>query len=209
MIKCNVTINGIVSRTASMRTNKEGKSYISFAVKISILAKAGSGKQVEVFVSKNGTTAELLSYVTGQRIELKGVLTFRKREENLYLNFHADSVDFHPQSERDAIEGTIEFRGTVGKQVEEKRDKKGNAYSVFSAFSTEKHEENFAFTWVRFIRFSAEKESWLQPKARICAKGVLELSIYLDKINLSCRVEEMAEWVKPVMTNGTEDELPF
>ena len=42
MIKCNVTINGIVSRTASMRTNKEGKSYISFAVKISILAKAGS-----------------------------------------------------------------------------------------------------------------------------------------------------------------------
>ena len=169
MIKCNVTINGIVSRTASMRTNKEGKSYISFAVKISILAKAGSSKQVEVFVSKNGTTAELLSYVTGQRIELKGVLTFRKREENLYLNFHADSV----------------------------------------AFSTEKHEENFAFTWVRFIRFSAEKESWLQPKARICAKGVLELSIYLDKINLSCRVEEMAEWVKPVMTNGTEDELPF
>lgn len=81
MIKCNVTINGIVSRTASMRTNKEGKSYISFAVKISILAKAGSSKQVEVFVSKNGTTAELLSYVTGQRIELKGVLTFRKREE--------------------------------------------------------------------------------------------------------------------------------
>ena len=64
MIKCNVTINGIVSRTASMRTNKEGKSYISFAVKISILAKAGSSKQVEVFVSKNGTTAELLSYVT-------------------------------------------------------------------------------------------------------------------------------------------------
>jgi len=115
MIKCNVTINGIVSRTASMRTNKEGKSYISFAVKISILAKAGSSKQVEVFVSKNGTTAELLSYVTGQRIELKGVLTFRKREENLYLNFHADSVDFHPQSERDAIEGTIEFRGTVNK----------------------------------------------------------------------------------------------
>ena len=114
MIKCNVTINGIVSRTASMRTNKEGKSYISFAVKISILAKAGSSKQVEVFVSKNGTTAELLSYVTGQRIELKGVLTFRKREENLYLNFHADSVDFHPQSERAAIEGTIVFRGPVG-----------------------------------------------------------------------------------------------
>lgn len=209
MIKCNVTMNGIVSRTASMRTNKEGKSYIGFAVKTTLLAKAGNSKQVEVFVSKDGTAAELPSYGAGQRIELKGVLTFRKREENLYLNFYAESVDFHPQNERDLIEGTIEFRGTVGKQVEEKRDKRGSAYSVFSAFSTEKHEENFAFTWVRFIRFSAEKESWLQPKARICAKGMLELSVYLDKINLSCRVEEIAEWVKPAVTNGTESELPF
>jgi len=209
MIKCNVTMNGIVSRTASMRTNKEGKSYIGFAVKTTILAKAGSSKQVEVFVSKDGPAAELPLYVAGQRIELKGVLTFRKREENLYLNFYAESVDFHPQNERDVIEGTIEFRGTVGKQVEEKRDKRGNAYSVFSAFSTEKHEENFVFTWVRFIRFSAEKESWLQPKTRICAKGMLELSVYLDKINLSCRVEEIAEWVKPAVTNRTEGELSF
>lgn len=209
MIKCNVTINGIVSRTASMRTNKEGKSYIGFAVKTTLLAKAGSSKQVEIFVSKDGTAAELPSYVAGQRIELKGVLTFRKREENLYLNFYAESVDFQPQNERDAIEGSIEFRGTVGKQVEEKRDKRGNAYSVFSAFSTEKQEENFAFTWVRFIRFSAEREDWLQPKARICAKGILELSVYLDKINLSCRVEEMTEWVKPAVTNGSEEELPF
>ena len=39
MIKCNVTMNGIVSRTASMRTNKEGKSYIGFAVKTTILAR--------------------------------------------------------------------------------------------------------------------------------------------------------------------------
>lgn len=86
MIKCNVTINGIVSRTASMRTNKEGKSYIGFAVKTTIPAKAGGCKQVEIFVSKDGTDAELPSYVAGQRIGLKGVLTFRKREENLYLS---------------------------------------------------------------------------------------------------------------------------
>ena len=204
MIKCNVTINGIVSRTASMRTNKEGKSYIGFAVKTTIPAKAGGCKQVEIFVSKDGTDAELPSYVAGQRIGLKGVLTFRKREENLYLNFHAESVDFLPENERDAIEGTIKFRGTVGKQVEKKRDKRGNPYWVFSAFSTEKHEENFSFSWVRFICFTAEKDGWLHPKARICAKGVLELSVYLDKINLSCRVEEMREWVKPAVTNETE-----
>lgn len=86
MIKCNVTINGIVSRTASMRTNKEGKSYIGFAVKTTIPAKAGGCKQVEIFVSKDGTDAELPSYVVGQRIGLKGVLTFRKREENLSIS---------------------------------------------------------------------------------------------------------------------------
>ena len=65
----------------------------------------------------------------------------------------------------------------------------------FSVFSTEKLDVIFSFTWVRFICFTAEKDGWLQPKARICAKGVLELSVYLDKINLSCRVEEMREWM--------------
>lgn len=207
MIRCNVTMTGVVSRAASMRTNKEGKSYVSFAVKTTIAAKTGSSKQVEVFVWKDGTEAELPSYVAGQRIALTGVLTFRKREENLYLNLSTERVDFHPTQGQDGIEGFIEFRGTVGKQVESKTDKNGNAYSVFSAFSTEKHEANFAFTWVRFIRFSAERESWLQPKTRICAKGVLELSVYLDKINLSCRVEEIAEWVKPA--NEAENKLPF
>lgn len=207
MIRCNVTMTGMVSRAASMRTNKEGKSYVSFAVKTTIAAKTGSSKQVEVFVWKDGTEAELSSYAVGQRIALTGVLTLRKREENLYLNLSAECVDFHPIQEQDGIEGSIEFIGTVGKQVESKTDKRGKAYLVFSAFSTEKHESNFIFTWVRFIRFSAEKENWLQPKARICAKGVLELSTYLDKINLSCRVEEIAEWVKPA--NEAEDQLPY
>ena len=53
-------------------------------------------------------------------------------------------------------------------------------------------------------RILTEKDGWLQPKARICAKGVLELSVYLDKINLSCRVEEMREWVKPAVTGCNE-----
>lgn len=97
MIKCNVTINGIVSRTASMRTNKRGILH-RLCRETTIPAKAGGCKQVEIFVSKDGTDAELPSYVVGQRIGLKGVLTFRKREENLYFNFHAKSVDFLPET---------------------------------------------------------------------------------------------------------------
>ena len=86
--------------------------------------------------------------------------------------------------------------GRPAKQVEEKTDKKGGKYLVFSAFSTEKDGEAFAFTWVRFIRFSTEREAFLAPKAGITAKGKLELSAYLDKLNIACRVEELAEWVK-------------
>ena len=184
MIKCNVTINGTVSRTATVRTNSEGQTFICFAVKATIPAKSGAGKQVEISVSK------------GTRMEMQGVLTFRKRGDNLYLNFHADTVDFAPASGKDSIVGHIEFRGTIGKQVEEKTDKKGGKYLVFSAFSTEKDGEAFAFTWVRFIRFSTEREAFLAPKAGITAKGKLELSAYLDKLNIACRVEELAEWVK-------------
>ena len=196
MIKCNVTINGTVSRAATVRTNSEGQTFICFGVKATIPAKSGAGKQVEISVSKDGGETDTTRYAVGTRVEMRGTLTFRKRDNNLYLNFHADAVDFAPASDKDSIAGDIEFRGTIGKQVEEKTDKKGGKYLVFSAFSTEKDGDAFAFTWVRFIRFSAEREAFLAPKTGITAKGKLELSAYLDKLNIACRVEELTEWVK-------------
>ena len=204
MIKCNVTINGTVSRAATVRTNSEGQSFICFTVKATIPAKLGAGKQVEISVSMDGEETDTTSYAVGARVEMQGTLTFRKRSDNLYLNFHADAVDFTPASDKDNIEGDIEFRGTIGKQVEEKTDKKGGKYLVFSAFSTEKDGDAFAFTWVRFIRFSAEREAFLVPKTGITAKGKLELSAYLDKLNIACRVEELAEWVKKEHNNQTQ-----
>ena len=41
MIKCNVTICGTVSRAAQMRTNKEGKPFMTLGVSIVIPAKSG------------------------------------------------------------------------------------------------------------------------------------------------------------------------
>ena len=194
MIKCNVTINGTVSRAAAVRTGSDGRTFTCFAVKTTIPAKSGAGKQVEVSVSMDGQ--ETIPITICARIGMQGTLTFRKRGEALYLNFHADSLDASPASDKDSITGNIEFRGTIGKQVEEKTDKKGGKYLVFSAFSTVNDGEAFAFTWVRFIRFSAEREAFLAPKTGITAKGKLELSAYLDKLNIACRVEELAEWVK-------------
>ena len=201
MIKCNVTINGTVSRAATVRTNSEGQSFICFSVKTTIPAKSGAGKQVEISVSRNGGETDTTQYGVGARVETRGTLTFRKRGDSLYLNFHADAVDFAPATDKDSIAGNIEFRGTIGKQVEEKTDKKGGKYLVFSAFSTEKDGDALAFTWVRFIRFSAEREAFLVPKSGITAKGKLELTAYLDKLNIACRVEELAEWVKKECNN--------
>lgn len=197
MIKCNVTVNGVISRAASMRTGKEGKAYISFAVKVNVSSKDGdSCKAVEVSVLQEGNSNELAQYSSGTRVELKGSLTFRKRESNFYFNFHADSVDFSPVNNQDGIVGSMEFKGTIGKQVDEKMDKKGRQYLIFSAFSTEKDGDVFEYTWVRFIRFSPEHEAFLTPKGKVHINGTLEISIYQDKINLGCRVEEISEWVK-------------
>ena len=197
MIKCNVTVNGVISRAASMRTGKEGKAYISFAVKVNVSSKdGGSCKAVEVSVLQEGGSDELAQYSSGTRVELKGSLTFRKRESNFYFNFHADSVEFSPVNNQDGIAGSMEFKGTVGKQVDEKTDKKGRKYLIFSAFSTEKDGDVFEYTWVRFIRFAPEQEAFLTPKGKIHINGTLEISIYQDTSNLGSRVEEVSEWVR-------------
>lgn len=197
MIKCNVTVNGVISRAALMRTGKEGKAYISFAVKVNVSSKdRETGKSVEVSVLQEGDSNELAQYSPGTRVEMKGSLTFRKRESNFYFNFHAQSVEFSPVNDQDGIAGSMEFKGTIGKQVDEKTDKKGKQYLIFSAFSTEKDGDVFEYTWVRFIRFASEHEAFLVPKGKIHINGTLEISIYQDKINLGCRVEEISEWVR-------------
>lgn len=90
----------------------------------------------------------------------------------------------------------MEFKGKVGKDIDMKKGKNGKAFLMFSAFSAEKIGEEFAFTWVRFVRFSEEKEEWLQSKATIEAKGELEISVYNDRLNLGCKVAELNQWKK-------------
>lgn len=193
MIKCNVTLNGVISRAATMRSGSEGKQFIGFSVKVIIPGKTGN-KEVEVSVSKDGTEAEAAMFTMGTRIEATGTLTFKKREEKLYLNFRCENANLSPQHDKSGIEGSLEFKGTIGKQVEEKTDRKGKAYITFSAFSAEKTGEDFSYTWVRFIRFSSQKESFLSPKSKICVKGQLELSAYYDNIGISCRIDEISEY---------------
>ena len=121
MIKCNVTVCGTISRQAQMRANKEGKQFISFGISVVVQAKTGINKTIEISVAKDGNNqAELVNYPIGSRVEVAGVLQFHKKGDVLYLNLSALGVNSFNAGNQDAITGSIEFRGTIGKQVEVK-----------------------------------------------------------------------------------------
>lgn len=202
MIKCNVTVCGIVAQQAAMRTSKEGKPFLAVPVKVVVPARNGSDKTIEISVRKDGSEADIADYRVGERIEVTGTLTLKQRGDKLYFNLSADDVDFSPKTDEDAVTGEMEFRGKVGKRIDERTDKKGNPYLQFSAHSTEKVGESFESIWVRFIRFDAERETWLQPGCRVQVKGEVNLSAYNDSLNISCKVAEMSEAVKPEYNNN-------
>lgn len=106
------------------------------------------------------------------------------------------------------VEGEMHFRGTLGKNIEMKTDKKNRPYLACSAYSAEKVADGFEYTWVRFIRFSDVIEDFLIPKGTIEVKGDMDLSIYNDNLNLGCRIKEMSKWVKQPYQEKKE-ELPF
>ena len=112
MIKCNVTVCGTITRSAQMRTNKEGKAFLAFGVSVVIPAKSGINKTFEI---------------------------------SIFLNMSATGVNTFDAPAEDSVKGTIEFRGTVGNKIEEKKDKKDKPYLVFSAFSSEKVGEGYSF----------------------------------------------------------------
>lgn len=196
MIKCNVIVCGTISKAAVVRTNNENKAFTAFAVNCVIPARNGIDKTVEISVAKDGEEYNRADYTVGKRVEISGVLTFKKRGDNLYFNMSASSVNLTVASNEDSIKGEMHFRGKTGKNIEEKTDKKGKNFLQFSAFSAEKVNDGFEYLWVRFLGFDREREKWLQPQTGIEAKGELELSVYNDKLNIACKVSVMSEYVK-------------
>lgn len=180
-----------------MRTNNEGKPFTAFAVNCVVPAKNGINKTVEISVAKDGEETGLSDYAVGKRVEISGVLTFKKRGENLYFNLSASSVSLSVGSNEDSIGGDMHFRGKTGKNIDEKTGKNGKKFLQFSAFSAEKVNDGFEYLWVRFVGFDREREGWLQPQTGIEVKGELDLSVYNDKLNIACKVSKMSEYVKP------------
>jgi hypothetical protein len=195
MIRCNVTVCGVVSRVATCRTNKDGQPFVTFAMNVVVPAKSGINKTIEVSVLKNGTLTEIGNIVTGQRIEVVGTLIPKKRGDVLYFNMTATGINSDTTATEDSIVGQMEFRGKAGKNIEEKQSKKGEPYLMFSAFSAEKVQDGFEYLWVRFVRFGKEREEWLVSGCKVTAKGEMELSVYNDRLGFSCKVDELAEYM--------------
>ena len=119
MIKCNVTVCGVVSKASTCRTNKDGKPFVAFAVNVVIPAKSGINKTIEVSVIKDGTLTEVGNCNVGDRIEVVGVLTPKKRGDAMYFNLVATAINFATTANSDSISGDMEFRGKVGKSIDD------------------------------------------------------------------------------------------
>ncbi len=211
MIKSKATINGTVSKAVSLRKDKDGRQMAQFSIRLTVPGSREdmSGKDVFVSVSYPADGFDANQVVTGTRIEASGTLTFKKSGDNLYLNFLADNIIFNPAGEQDSIEGTLEFKGTVGKNVEVKTERKDRPYVSFSAFSSEKVKDNFEFIWVRFIRFDYTKELFLQPKAKIQATGKLSITAYQGRLSLDCQAESFKEWERQPFPSTSNQQPPF
>ena len=195
MIKCNVTIIGRVFRAPEIKNDREGNPFVTFGVSTE-LKDNGETRDIDISVACDGEDDNVLGLSSGDRVKVKGVLIFRKREDVVFFNLSGSEVK-KDVKEKDKIEGTMSFRGTLGgKEIQEKQGKKG-AYRVFDAYSAEKIAEDlFSYIWVHFVDFSEERPECLVPKAGINAEGALELTLFNDRLDIGCRVKSLSEWEK-------------
>ena len=123
MIKCNVTVCGVIGRDASVRKNKEEKEFLVFPLRVQIPATGGR-HTIEVDVRKECSQEEATGYRNGSRVEVRGTMYLKRRGDKLYFNLFADEICNAATDDADCVKGELAFRGKVGQNIEEKRDKK-------------------------------------------------------------------------------------
>lgn len=197
MIKCESTACAVITRSASVKAGKEDTQFVSFGITVPVVGRNGEKKNLEVSVTVDGGKDVAAVYTNGRRVNILGNLNIVKRNGKVFFNLRADGgVELTKSTEPDKFEGTLLFRGKIGKKgIGEKEDKKGEKFKVFSAFSTDKDGDKAEFTWVRFLYFNPKDgEDFLQAGAYIEAKGELQLGVFKDEVTLDCRLADVAPW---------------
>lgn len=195
MIKCNVTVCGVISRDAIARSGKEGKQFVTMTIQTAIQGKDGKCGSVEISVSKDGTPEDITHLRNGIRVKVTGTLVPKHRGEKTYFNLSAENIVPAGTDETDSLKGELTFRGKTGKTIDERTDRNGKPFVSFSAFSAEKLNDSFEYLWVRFFCFGKQREAWLQPGTKIEAKGEIDLSVYNGKTDITCRAEEITQYI--------------
>lgn len=205
MIKAEANVTGTIKRSASIRTDKNNNPYLSFVMTVVLTDAKTTSKSIDVFVSlPNAKQDEAQSYVEGLRVAVNGNLDIRKKADDLAFYLTGNTVTIQDVAELDTISGTLIFRGYLKKEniYQQKADKNGHPFIVFSAYSLEKNGEEYLSTWVNFMRFpekDAEVESiipeWMRPKAHVDITGELQVSSYNGVVRLSSRVKDMTEHI--------------
>lgn len=198
MIKCEISACKVITRSASVKNGKDGNQFVSFGITVPAEGRNGEKLNIDVSVTVDGGKDIAAIYTSGRRVNILGNLMIVKRGGKIYHNLRADGgVELAKSTDADKFEGTMFFKGKIGKKgVEERVDQKGNPFKVFSAFSTDKDGDNIEFTWVRFLYFNPKSdESFLQCNAYVECKGDLQLGVYKDSESLSSRISEVKPWV--------------
>ena len=205
MIKAEANVTGTIKRSASIRTDKNNNPYLSFVMTVVLTDAKATSKSTDVLVSlPNAKQDEAQSYVEGLRVTVNGNLDIRKKENNLNFYLTGNTITTQGVAELDTISGSLSFRGYLKKDnlYQQKADKNGHPFIVFSAYSLEKNGEEYLSTWVNFMRFpekGAEAESiipeWMRPKAHVDITGDLQVSSYNGVVRLSSRVKDMTEHI--------------
>jgi hypothetical protein len=198
MIKCDLILCAVISKSASVKDAKDGGSFITFGVRYPVIGRKDGMKDMEISVSTDGSKSDLPFYALGRRVTIKGTLTIKKRDGKCYYNLRTtEGVKLAKSTDADALEGTMEFRGKIGKKgVLVQQDKNGKEYKIFSAFSVDKANDKSEFTWCRFLYFEPKDgEDLFAADKFVTVHGDLQLDVYNNEITLSCRVSDVEPWV--------------
>lgn len=197
MIKCNVTICGLINYSAIEKETKEGDKFLAFGVTIPIAGRDGTAAEMQINVTTPGDASTKAEYSTGRRVLINGTLMIRSTEAATYYNLRSNTLEFCSSTELDRVVGSMEFKGKIHDEIANRESKTGRKFQTFSGFSSDKDGEKRGFTWVHFLNPLPIKEDWLSKGKYVEISGDLSINAYKNNINIECRTNDIKEWLLP------------
>lgn len=113
MIKCNVTVCGVIGRDASVRKNREEKEFMAFPLRVQIPATGGR-HTIEVDVRKECSQEEATGYRNGSRVEVRGTMYLKRRGDKLYFNWINKAIwSMDVTASHVPVRPFLEYSGTI------------------------------------------------------------------------------------------------